>query len=149
MRTVIHGTPMDGHCRDMLTSAFDRFLSMEKRRLSKRLLTRVRGQRERIAAIVTLMSELDQLDETETDRSVFAEMALLFDEISLTAVAGVVGAARDRPGQGRDRPRRPSRAGRSRHRAMVAGLRGAEMLSARFQRCFIPPAATPLRGRAG
>ena len=88
MRTVIHGTPLDGHCRDMLTSAFDRFLSMEKRRLSKRLLNRVRGQRERIAAIVTLMSELDQFDETETDRSVFAEMALLFDEISLTAVAG-------------------------------------------------------------
>jgi hypothetical protein len=87
MRSVIHGTAMDGHCRDMLTSAFDRFLSMEKRRLSKRLLTRVRGQRERIAAIVTMMSELDRLDETESDRSVFAEMALLFEEISLTAVA--------------------------------------------------------------
>jgi hypothetical protein len=88
MRTVIHGTQMDGHCRDMLTAAFDRFLSLEKRRLSKRLLTRVRGQRERIAAIITLMSELDHLDETETDRTVFAEMALLFDEIGLTAVAG-------------------------------------------------------------
>lgn len=87
MRAVIHGTKMDGQCRDMLSSAFDRFLALESRRLSKRLLHRVRGQRERIAAIVTLLSELDQVDETETDRSVFAEMALLFDEISLTAVA--------------------------------------------------------------
>ncbi len=88
MRIVIQGTNMDGHCRDMLSSAFDRFLTMEARRLSKRLLHRVRGQRERIAAIVTLLSELDQLSENESDRSVFAEMALLFDEISLTAVAG-------------------------------------------------------------
>ncbi|HEY0330652.1 MAG TPA: hypothetical protein VGC77_16335 [Rhodopseudomonas sp.] len=88
MRIVIQGTNMDGHCREMLSSAFDRFLSMEARRLSKRLLTRVRGQRERIAAIVTLLSELDHLNENESDRSVFAEMALLFDEISLTAVAG-------------------------------------------------------------
>ncbi|MBB5049185.1 hypothetical protein HNR60_003960 [Rhodopseudomonas rhenobacensis] len=88
MRIVIQGTNMDGHCREMLSSAFDRFLSMEARRLSKRLLQRVRGQRERIAAIVTMLSELDHVNENESDRSVFAEMALLFDEISLTAVAG-------------------------------------------------------------
>ena len=72
----------------MLASAFDRFLALEARRLSKRLLTRVRDQRSRISSILTLLSELDHLHEDETDRSVFVEMALLFDEISLTAAAG-------------------------------------------------------------
>ncbi len=88
LRIVITRSNMDGHCREMLCSAFDRFLALEARRLSKRLLTRVRDQKTRITAILSLLSELDHLSEDETDRSVFVEMALLFDEVSLTAAAG-------------------------------------------------------------
>lgn len=86
MQTVFTRSNMDGHCREMLRSAVDRFLALEARRLSKTLLTR--GRKERIAAILMLLSELDQLTEDESDRSVFEELALLFDEISRTAVAG-------------------------------------------------------------
>jgi hypothetical protein len=88
MQTVFTRSNMDGHCREMLRSAVDRFLALEARRLSKTLLTRARARKERIAAILTLLSELDQLTEDESDRSVFEEFALLFDEISRTAVAG-------------------------------------------------------------
>jgi hypothetical protein len=88
MQLVLTGSSMDEHCREMLCSTFDRFLALEARRLSKRLLICVRDRKARIAALLTLLSELDQLTENETDRTVFVEMALLFDEISLTATAG-------------------------------------------------------------
>jgi hypothetical protein len=88
MRIVITQSNMDGHCRDMLCSAFDRFLALEARRLSKRFLHKARDQKLRIASTLALLGELDHLNEDETDHTVFSEMAQLFDEISLTAVAG-------------------------------------------------------------
>ena len=87
MRSVLNGANMDGHCLEMLRSAFDRFLELETRRLSRRLLTDVRGQKQRIAALLGLLSDLDQITETETDHTVFVEMALLFEEIGRTAAA--------------------------------------------------------------
>jgi hypothetical protein len=88
MRIVLTQSNMDGHCREMLCSAFDRFLTLEARRLSKRFLHRARDQKKRIAATLALLAELDHLNEDEADHTVFSEMAQLFDEISLTAVAG-------------------------------------------------------------
>jgi len=88
MRAVITQSNMDGHCREMLCAAFDRFLNQEARRMSKRFLLRAREQKQRIAASLALLSELDHLGDDEADRTVFSEMAQLFDEISLTAVAG-------------------------------------------------------------
>jgi hypothetical protein len=85
MRAVLSGANLDGHCLEMLRSAFDRFLDLETRRMSKRLLTGVRHQKQRIAALLGLLSDLDQITETETDHTVFVEMALLFEEISRTA----------------------------------------------------------------
>jgi hypothetical protein len=88
MRIVITQSNMDGHCREMLCSAFDRFLTLEARRLSKRFLHKARDHKSRIASTLALLGEIDHLSEDEADHSVFAEMAQLFDEISLTAVAG-------------------------------------------------------------
>lgn len=85
MRLVLNGANMDGHCLEMLRSAFDRFLELESRRLSRRLLTGVRDQKQRIAALLALLSDLDQITETETDHTVFVEMALLFEEIGRAA----------------------------------------------------------------
>ena len=90
MRSVLTSANMDGHCMEMLRSAFDRFLDLETRRLSKRLLTGVRDQKQRIAALLGLLSDLDQITETEKDHTVFVEMALLFEEISRTATAAAV-----------------------------------------------------------
>ena len=90
MRSVLNGANMDGHCLEMLRSAFDRFLELETRRLSRRLLTDVRGQKQRIAALLALLSDLDQITETEPDHTVFVEMALLFEEIGRTAALAAV-----------------------------------------------------------
>ena len=87
MRSVLTSSNMNGNCLEMLRSAFDRFLELETRRLSKRLLSSVRDQKQRIAALLSLLSDLDQITETETDHTVFVEMALLFEEISRTATA--------------------------------------------------------------
>jgi hypothetical protein len=85
MRSVLNGANMDGHCLEMLRSAFDRFLELETRRMSKRLLIGVRDQKQRIAALLGLLSDLDQITETEPDHTVYVEMALLFEEIGRTA----------------------------------------------------------------
>jgi hypothetical protein len=90
MRSVLTGANMDGHCMEMLRSAFDRFLDLETRRLSRRLLTGARDQKQRIVALLALLSDLDQITETEKDHTVFVEMALLFEEISRTATAAAV-----------------------------------------------------------
>ena len=87
MRSVLTSSNMNGNCLEMLRSAFDRFLELETRRLSKRLLSSVRDQKQRIAALLSLLSDLDQITETETDHTVFVEMALLFEEIGRTATA--------------------------------------------------------------
>ena len=47
-----------------------------------------------VPAILALLSELNQLTENERDRTVFVEMALLFDEIGHSAAAGAA-ALRD------------------------------------------------------
>jgi hypothetical protein len=81
-------------CRELLTGALERFTDLETRRLSRRSLVRARDHKDRIAAILALLSELNQLTESEPDRTVFVEMALLFDEIGHSAAAAAA-ALRD------------------------------------------------------
>lgn len=85
LRSVLTRADIDCDCRERLSGALDRFSDLEARRLTKRSLIRARDHRNRIAAILALMSEINQLTESEKDRSVFLEMALLFDEISHSA----------------------------------------------------------------
>lgn len=94
LRIVLTRTDMDCGCREVLSSALERFSDLEARRLSRRLLLCACDHKDRIAAILALLSELNQLTENETDRTVFEEMALLFDEIGRSAVAGAA-ALRD------------------------------------------------------
>lgn len=88
LRRILLLSDLDCRCRDTLASALDRFDTMERRRLSRRGLIQARDQKDRIAAILTLLSELDLMTEGEQDRSVFEEMALLFLEIASSAQAG-------------------------------------------------------------
>jgi hypothetical protein len=81
-------------CRELLTGALERFTDLETRRLSRRSLVRARDHKDRIAAILALFSELNQLTESEPDRTVFVEMALLFDEIGHSAAAAAGPCAR-------------------------------------------------------
>ena len=88
LRRTLLFSDLDCRCRDTLTVALDRFGALERRRLSRQGLTYARGHKDRIAAILTLLSELDQITEGEQDHSVFEEMVLLFLEIARSARAG-------------------------------------------------------------
>lgn len=98
LRRTLLFSDLDCRCRDTLAAALDRFGAMERRRLSRQGLSYARDHKDRIAAILTLLSELDQMTEGEQDRSVFEEMALLFLEIASSAEAGaaVLRAIEDR-----------------------------------------------------
>lgn len=88
LRRSLLFSDLDCRCRDTLAVALDRFGALERRRLSRQGLTYARGHKDRIAAILTLLSELDQITEGEQDHSVFEEMVLLFLEIARSAQAG-------------------------------------------------------------
>lgn len=98
LRRTLLFSDLDCRCRDTLAAALDRFDALERRRLSRQGLSYARDHKDRIAAILTLLSELDQMTEGEQDRSVFEEMALLFLEIASSAQAGaaVLRAIEDR-----------------------------------------------------
>lgn len=98
LRRTLLFSDLDCRCQDTLAAALDRFGTLERRRLSRQGLTYARDHKDRIAAILTLLSELDQMTEGEQDRSVFEEMALLFLEIASSAQAGaaVLRAIEDR-----------------------------------------------------
>lgn len=88
LRATLTQVDLDCRCRQTLDNAFERFGALESRRLSKRFLTEARDHKDRIAALLELLSELDQVTEAEADATVFEEMALLFEEIGLSAVTG-------------------------------------------------------------
>lgn len=88
LRATLTQVDLDCQCRQTLDNAFERFGALESRRLSKRFLTEARDQKDRIAALLDLLSELDQVTEAEADATVFEEMALLFEEIGLSAATG-------------------------------------------------------------
>lgn len=88
LQGVLSSVDFDCRCREKLEGALERFSALEQRRTLRRGLAEARDQRDRIAAILSFLSELDQIAETEPDRSVFEEIALLFDEISISAAAG-------------------------------------------------------------
>ena len=85
LEAVLTRADLDCRCRDLLSNALERFSSLEEKRLSRRSLTMARDHKERIAAILMLLSELNQITDNERDRSVFVEMSLLFDEIGHSA----------------------------------------------------------------
>ena len=88
LQGVLSSVDFDCTCREKLEGALERFSALEQRRSLRRGLAEARDQRDRIAAILSFLSELDQVAETEPDRSVFEEMALLFEEIGASAAAG-------------------------------------------------------------
>ncbi|WP_454002088.1 hypothetical protein [Afipia felis] len=94
LQIVLTRMDIDCSCRELLGGALERFANLEAQRLSRRSLLRARDHKDRIDAVLMLLAELDQLTESEKDRTVFAEMALMFDEIARSAAAGAA-ALRD------------------------------------------------------
>ena len=88
LRRVLRPEELDCACRETLDGALERFDRLESRRESRRQLATARDHKERIAALLSFLSDLDSLTEGESDRSVFEELALLFVEIARSAEAG-------------------------------------------------------------
>ena len=84
-RRVLTDVSLDCECRTTLDSAFDRFTTFERRRRLRSGLQQARGHRDTIAGQLSFLAELDEITESEDDRTVFEEIALLFDEIAAVA----------------------------------------------------------------
>ena len=85
LRRDLSAVELDCDCRTVLDSALDRFSAFEERRRLRTGLQHARRQRDWIAAQLAFIAELDEITDHETDRTVFEEMALLFDEIGTAA----------------------------------------------------------------
>lgn len=88
IRSVIDTVELDCECRARLDDALGRFAALEQQRVMRQHLVLARQHRERIKAILDFLQEVDHLMVNEPDRSVYAELALLFEEISVIATEG-------------------------------------------------------------
>lgn len=85
LRRVLSGIDLDCQCRVRLEGALSRFTALEYRRQIRKALAEARERRDQIVARLAFLAEIDELTEQESDHSVFAEVAMLFDEISAAA----------------------------------------------------------------
>lgn len=88
IRTVINSVELDCECRARLNEALGRFNALERQRSMRQHLVMARQHRERIRAILDFLQEVDDLMISENDRSVYVELALLFEEVAAIAVEG-------------------------------------------------------------
>ena len=85
LQAVLAHTDLDCECKEIVRKAIDRFASLEQRRVARHCMATARDHKERIAAILALLQELNQITEIEPDRTVFTEMAMLFEDIAASA----------------------------------------------------------------
>lgn len=90
IRAVVLDSALDCNCRDRVNDALLRLEQLERRREQKRLLAAARDQRLKIAALVDLLREIDELGTGEPDDGVLTEAGLLFDDIASLAERGAV-----------------------------------------------------------
>jgi hypothetical protein len=79
---------LDCDCRQRVNDALQRFASQERHRQDRRCLMDARQQRASIAALVDLLGDLEEVNWREGDRSVFSELANIFDDIARMAAQG-------------------------------------------------------------
>jgi len=89
VRAVLGTVDLDCACREKLDDALRRFAALEQRRGMRDLIADARAQCERVAALLDLLKELDEIEAEDADLGVFDELALLFETI---AAAGMRGA---------------------------------------------------------
>lgn len=88
IRKLIDNVELNCECRVRLDEALARFTALEDRRVLRQHLVQGQQHRERIKAILDFLQEVDELVTTEPDRSVYTELALLFEEVSAIAAEG-------------------------------------------------------------
>lgn len=88
IRSIIGTVALDCECRQRVNDALQRFIEMEQQRETRRHLLSSRQHRAAIAALVDLLAELEEIGWQEADRTVFGELAHLFDDIAEHARRG-------------------------------------------------------------
>ena len=88
IRNLIGTVALDCDCRQRVNDALQRFAAQEQHRHDRQCLMDARQQRASIAALVDLLGELEDVTWQEGDRSVFAELAHIFDDIARMAAQG-------------------------------------------------------------
>lgn len=88
LRNVLLQADLDCGCRQTLSGALERFAALEQRRTARGSIAAARLHKARIVAVLHFLSELDEVTDGESDRSVFEEMALAFLDIAEAAAAG-------------------------------------------------------------
>lgn len=88
IRNLISTVALDCDCRQRVNDALQRFANQERSRHDRRCLLDARQQRASIAALVELLGELEDVTWQEGDRTVFAELAHIFDDIARMAALG-------------------------------------------------------------
>lgn len=88
IRNVIGAVALDCDCRQRVNEALARFVEQEQQRQDRRSLQDARQMRASIAALVELLGELEDVSWREDDRSVFPELAHIFEDIQRLAEAG-------------------------------------------------------------
>jgi ABC-type uncharacterized transport system YnjBCD ATPase subunit len=88
IRAVIDSLDLGCACKARLETALDRFAALEEKRARREALSVARGERERIALLLELLAELDEIPLAEPDRSVYRELELLFRDVAAAAERG-------------------------------------------------------------
>jgi hypothetical protein len=88
IRSLIATAALDCSCRQRVGDALQRFVDQEQQRLDRHHLLEARQHRAAVAALLELLSDLEEISWSEGDRSVFQELANLFDDIAQQAQLG-------------------------------------------------------------
>jgi hypothetical protein len=92
LANLLSGVDLDCACRAKLDDALARFADLERIRERRQLLSDARQQVARINALLDFLKELDDLGLNEADRTVFDEVAQLFEDVAAAARQGAADA---------------------------------------------------------
>jgi hypothetical protein len=84
----IKEAPLDCECKPKLDETLAHFTVLERQRTIHKHLLDARHCREQIETMIYYLNDLDELGPTEQDRSVYVDIALLFDDIAKIAHEG-------------------------------------------------------------
>lgn len=84
----IEKSPLDCECKPKLGKTLAHFTALERQRAAHKHLLDARYCREQIETMLYYLNDLDELGPAEQDRSVYVEIALLFDDIASISSKG-------------------------------------------------------------
>jgi len=84
----IEKAPLDCECKPRLDETLAHFTTLERQRAAYRHFLDARARREQIETMLYFLNDLDELGSAEQDRSIYVDIALLFDDIARIAHEG-------------------------------------------------------------